>query len=91
VVELFTRHGPIIPFFPVTFDETYIFSKNFYEGNPESVIEIMIMDYLRNEAINQDQLRLLVRNYRNMDRLEQFYYGPILFLLMRESRRSNYT
>lgn len=90
-VELFTRHGPIIPFFPVTFDETYIFSKNFYEGNPESVIEIMIMDYLRNEAINQDQLRLLVRNYRIMDRLEQFYYGPILFLLMRESRRSNYT
>ena len=90
-VELFQRHEPIIPYFPVTFDKTYIFSDSFYEGNPQSVIEVMIMDYLRNEAINQDQLRLLVRNYRDMGRLEQFYYGPILFLLMRESRRSNYT
>lgn len=70
--------------------ESYIFAKTFFEEQPTSVLEIMLLDYLDRKAINIDQLSFLIKTYPKMPRLEQFYYGPMLMTLIREAMRGSY-
>lgn len=80
----------IVGFLPVKFGEDYIFGESFFNGVPESLLEIVVLDYLNQRAISLDQLSFLISLYPRMNRLEQFYYGPLLMLLLRESERSTY-
>jgi hypothetical protein len=76
----------------VSSDEYYIFSKDFYKlGNNLTLLEQLVLDYLNKRAINLKKLHDLLNNYRNLTRLDQFYYGPILLTLIKEARKDIYT
>lgn len=66
-------------------DDYYVLSENFYENTADkSVLEILVKNYLEHKSINRDMLRLLVNNYSEFNRLDQFYYGPIIITLVKE-------
>ena len=73
----------------VTVDDYYVLSSDFYlEGVSElSVLEILVKDYLKGLSINQSYLLSLCTAFRKWGRLEQFYYGPILMILLKVSLR----
>ena len=71
---------------PVTIDDCYVFSNEFYmDSYPLSVLEELTMDYLHHRAVNVSKLSTLCKRYRSWGRLEQFYYIPILLLLIKHT------
>ena len=79
---------PTLPMFhSVASLDTYVFSKDFYEGRPTSLIEIMVTDYLNRSTINAEHLYKFIDIWGKLERLEQFYFGPLLFALLREVDR----
>lgn len=75
----------------VLIDDYYVLSKDFYDGTADlSVLEILVRDYLKVETINVDMLKALVRVYPDWPMLEQFYYTPLLLLLIKETIRGFY-
>lgn len=75
---------------PIYSLETYIFPDTFYDGQANSLIEIVTRDYLKRSPINLEQLIFLLDLYPRLERLEQFYYGPILMTLIKEADRTSY-
>lgn len=67
--------------------DSYIFKPCFFDEVPTSVLEILLLDYIRREALDLDQLAMLIKFYPKMPRLEQFYYGPMLMVLIHEALR----
>lgn len=77
---------------PVLQDKFYVLSQNFYEGLiNQSLLEILVKDYLKNQALNLNKLILVCSKFKTWGRLEQFYYGPILLTLIKEADRATYT
>lgn len=75
----------------VTVDDYYVLSQAFYQQtNNVSVLEILVKEYLKQQPINQDMLLALCDVYTTWGRLEQFYYCPLLLLLLKEAERSQY-
>lgn len=70
--------------------ETYLFAEKFYKGQPESLLEIVLMDYIGRRMINAQQLQKVLDHWHDMGRVEQFYYGPMLFVLIKECLRGAY-
>ena len=71
---------------PVTIDDCYVFSNEFYmDSYPLSILEELTMDYLHHRAVNISKLSTLCKRYRSWGRLEQFYYIPILLLLIKHT------
>lgn len=76
---------------PVLVDDYYVLSEAFYQGGTElSVLEILIKDYLKAQSLDLDKLAHVVAAYPHWPVLEQFYYGPLLVLLLREAIRGFY-
>lgn len=72
-------------------DGYYIFSKNFYDNTiNKSLIEILARDFLEKKPLNYKLLNDLVIAYRNFPFTDQFFYGPIIILLLREAVRGFY-
>ena len=75
-----------VPTIPVlnTLD-SYVLPVSFYTdpsiGN--SVLEILVKDYLNKAAISLTMLDRLTNDFFKWERQEQFYYGPIILLLIR--------
>lgn len=75
----------------VTEDDYYVLSEAFYtQSGTFSVLEILVKDYLKQQPINLDMLLALCDAYTALGRLEQYYYGPVLMLLIKEADRTNY-
>lgn len=75
----------------VTEDDNYVLSSSFYEGLDDlSLLEILVNKYLTKKSIDSGVLISLIKNYYLWGRLEQFYYGPILMILIKENIRSTY-
>ena len=70
--------------------ETYVFPETFYAGERNSVMEVLTMDYIERQPMNLDMLLLMANHYPKMERLEQFYFGPILMTLLKEADRGAY-
>ena len=87
VLNNYYGHPTLPMFHSVASLDTYVFSKDFYEGRPTSLIEIMVTDYLNRSTINAEHLYKFIDIWGKLERLEQFYFGPILFALMREVDR----
>lgn len=73
----------------VDFNGTYVFSSHFYESlkndsdsDALSLIEVLTLKYLRNQNYNGAALELLVRDYPHWSKLNQFYFMPILMVLI---------
>lgn len=74
---------------PVLFDAQYVFSNSFYTtGVDKSLIEILTLDYLNHKAINPVTLFKLVKEYKNWGALEQFYYLPVVLILIKSINRN---
>lgn len=66
-------------------DDHYVLSENFYSNlEDKSILEILTKNYIEHKSINRNMLRLLVDNYTEMNRLDQYYYGPIIITLVKE-------
>lgn len=70
--------------------ENYIFQPEFFEGHPTSVLEILLLDYIGRKPLNLSLLIKLIKCYPKMPRVEQFYYGPMLMVMIREAIRGAY-
>ena len=75
----------------VTFTNSYVLTPDFYTNAAGmSILEIMVKDYLKCQTLSLEYLKLLVDLYPKLARMEQFYYGPILLVLIKEVIRSAY-
>lgn len=76
---------------PVLADEYYVLSSEFYNHRTElSLLEMLVLDYLKYNALDPLKIMALVNNYRRWGRLEQFYYIPILLTLMKATNNRLY-
>lgn len=75
----------------VLIDDYYILSQAFYESGTElSALEILVRDYLRNHTLDIPMLMAVLKHYFDWPVLEQFYYGPILLVLIKNLIRGFY-
>lgn len=79
--------GPVPIYNPLHLSETYLFSRSFYDLKPTTVIEILVSDYLKRSPINLEMLYFFNQFYPTFEKLEQFYFGPILMVLLKEADR----
>lgn len=65
-------------------DDYYVLSEAFYERNPanHSILEYLITTMLEDKAVNPEVVLALCDAWTRLDDLEQFYYGPMLILLI---------
>jgi len=76
----------------VLVDDNYVLSANFYDETAQrSVLEILVKDYMTKKSLDLDMLYAVCNNFRHWNRLNQFYYGPILMTLIKEADRGQYT
>lgn len=80
-----TIQGRVMSFIPPVHDsDYYIFTQAFYNNQyVESLLESITLDFIRRKKINPTHIKMLVERYRAWGRIEQFYYLPILLLIMR--------
>jgi len=78
-------------FYSTIIDDYYVLSSDFYNNtNNQSVLEILVKDYLRNKTLDSKMLLTFANIYKTLTRLDQYYYGPILLTLLKEANRSVY-
>lgn len=76
---------------PILIDEYYVLSKEFYTNQSElSLLEMLVLGYLKYDALDPIKIMALANHYRRWGRLEQFYYLPILLTLMRATNNRLY-
>lgn len=74
--------------YPVTVDNCYVLSLNFYNRTTTmSVLESIVWNYLENKPADYSQLLDTTKAYFKWGVLEQFYYIPIILTLIRASIR----
>lgn len=74
--------------YPVTVDNYYVLSQNFYNKNAtQSVLESAVWDYLEHKPTDYAQLLDTSKAYFKWGVLEQFYYIPIIMTLIRSTIR----
>ena len=72
-------------------DDYYVLSSNFYNktGN-YTLLEKITLDYLENKALNEDEVSKLIESYTSWGNTQQFYYLPVVWLLIRDVRPQLY-
>ena len=79
---------------PVVLTDTdYVFSDNFYNEDTVnmSILERLIYAYLNNETIITSELDILLKQYRHWEMDEQYYYIPMLILLLKYKMNNIYS
>jgi len=76
-----------IPILPALFqDSYYLVSPDFYQTNSTvSLIESLMRQYLKQESLDLEKLLIVLNNYSKWNRLEQFYYTPVMMAMMKTS------
>ena len=87
LLENYYGHVSLPLYIPISSLDSYVFSESFYRNEPTSLVELLVTDYLQQAPINLQQLSRLLVHWNKLERLEQFYYGPIVVALMREIDR----
>ncbi len=66
-------------------NDWYVLSESFYTGDRSNMtlIEIMTTDYLNRSTLDLSQLNHLLALYPRMERLAQYYFGPLLMCFAR--------
>ncbi len=65
-------------------EKCWLFSKKFYSHSEfSSTIEELVIMYLKDEKLNDNKLYDLLNEYRKWTKLDQFYYIPILVMLLK--------
>jgi hypothetical protein len=85
------NHGTYVIADNMLVDDRYVLSDNFYQNTQtQSLIEILTKDYLKKQHLDPKKLIAVVEKYRSWNRLEQFYYGPILITLIKTATHETY-
>ena len=70
---------------------TYLFTPALYDNTcDKSLLEIAVWDYLCGHSPKHEHLNALLSLYPKLDRIEQFYYGPVLWLLLKTAVQGTY-
>jgi hypothetical protein len=69
----------------------WIFSTDFYKGNPVTLIDRLVMDYLENRALSNDDLNRVLESRFGWSDIDKFYYIPILIILIRAKISETYS
>jgi hypothetical protein len=73
---------------PVAQDNCYVLSQAFYDKSEhQSVLESLVWAYLDGLAIDVEQLVATAKRHTTWGVLEQFYYVPIIMVLLRGTKR----
>lgn len=81
----------VIPIYtPIHTLTTFVFPEAFYDGRSETLMEILTRDYLKGAPVDIKQLIFMLEFYPKMERLEQFFFGPILMALIKQADRGAY-
>ena len=75
---------------PVHTLSSFIFPTAFYDGQTGSLMEVLTKDYLNGAPLDLKQLDFILNYYPKMERLEQFFFGPILMALIKQADRGAY-
>ena len=77
---------------PVHEGDYYVFSDAFYHNSNSnlSMLEILVNDYMASRPIDIKAVSLLAQQWETWPALEQFYYGPVIFLLIKDTVRGFY-
>ena len=79
---------------PVVLTDTdYVFSDAFYNSVTVnmSILERLIFNYLNDETVDTNELNKLIKQYRFWDMDEQYYYIPMLILLLKYKISNTYS
>ena len=72
----------------IDFSQTYLFTPALYDNvGDKSLLEIVVSDYIHRRTVDLKQLTHLVSLYTRLNRMQQFYYGPVLLLLIKSAIR----
>ncbi|ANZ50253.1 putative virion structural protein [Erwinia phage vB_EamM_Phobos] len=64
----------------------YVFSQAFYEGGYASVLEYALQQFLNKVKLRADVPLKLARELKKLPLSSQFYYGPVVYLLLKYVR-----
>ena len=73
------------------FREDIVLSSTIYSKDNLSTLETLILDHISSKTYRVDKILTLVKKYRKWSKIEQFYYLPILYLLMKQSKIYSYS
>lgn len=76
----------------VILNKSYVFSKDFYHDAPDgqSHLELQLRKYLEDNTLDIDVIEALIEDIDNWAELEQYYYIPVLMILINYcTRRMN--
>lgn len=88
--DMNTPFVPEVPLIrPTTLDQYYVLSNAFYTESEteQSVLEVQTNNMLNNRAVNMSELYRLCDDHKNWGLLDQFYYTPILMILLKYNLR----
>lgn len=68
----------------IDLNQSYIFSQAFYHNEVEGLshIEILLNEYLEGQYVDKKILIELIKDWKHWGKYEQFYYTPIMLMLM---------
>jgi hypothetical protein len=76
---------------PVHDNGYYVLSDAFYQQSTDlSLLELMVNDYLENRPLLMSQVQVLVNAMHGWSAYERFYYGPLVFLFVKDVIRGFY-
>lgn len=75
---------------PAIGNQSYVLSKAFYKQDWESCtrFELLVRDMINNRPVNPEDLYPFCESYVNWGKVEQYYLGPLLLLIIRYALRS---
>lgn len=81
-VNIASENIPIVK--PAFFEQTYIFSPDFYrQQGTMSLLEAQMSLFMNRQAINPEMVDLLATDYVNWTMFDQYYYIPFIILLIK--------
>jgi len=66
---------------------TYLFSEEFYAGNPQGEFENLVVDALKKKFVSHERLLAYCEGFFTLDERERLYHGAILLLLLQVARK----
>ena len=85
--DYFNMEGyPILNYNPDK-STTYLFSAEFYKGNPQTEFEQLVLGILRDRLIDRKRLLKYCNTYFDLPRKDQLYHGAILVLIIQACRK----
>lgn len=83
--ETFNFQNTTVPILPPVFENgSYVFTPAFYSDTTgKSLLETLTIRYLKQETLDLSLVMRVVKNYHQWTRLEQYYFSPVIWVLLK--------